>query len=117
VCLSVCLSVRLSVFQESKTFGWACTHWEIWSNISNLPLQLSAGIKGVHHRHPWPMLCSKTVSASAYACALYDVFSTQGGQKRASDPLKLEFQIVVSHHVLPGKKTQVLVKSSDVLSV
>lgn len=33
-----------------------------------------------------------------------------GDQKRALDPLKLELEIVVSHHVGPGKGTHVLWK-------
>ena len=35
-----------------------------------------------------------------------------GGQKRVSDPLKLELQVVVSHLVGAGNQTQVLYKSN-----
>ncbi|KAL6092573.1 hypothetical protein STEG23_015786 [Scotinomys teguina] len=38
-----------------------------------------------------------------------------GRQKRASDPLELESQTVVSHHVCAGNQAQIFWKSSNVL--
>ena len=38
--------------------------------------------------------------------------STRRGQKRTSEPLELELQMVVTHPVGAGKQTQVLQKSS-----
>jgi hypothetical protein len=45
-------------------------------------------------------------------CALH-VYSAQGDQKRVSDPLGLNLQIVVSHHVGAGTQTLVPSKSSQ----
>jgi hypothetical protein len=45
-------------------------------------------------------------------CAAY-VYSTHGGQKRASDPLELELQTIVNHTVDAGNLTQVLSKNSE----
>jgi hypothetical protein len=42
--------------------------------------------------------------ACIFVCHMY----TQGGQKRMSDHLKLELQLVVSHHVDAGSLTWVL---------
>jgi hypothetical protein len=39
--------------------------------------------------------------------------SSHGDQKRESDALELEFQMVVSHHVDAGNRTQVFCKSSQ----
>jgi hypothetical protein len=47
-------------------------------------------------------ICCLCVNTHVYSCAQY-VFSARGGQKRAS----LEFQMVVSYHVLAGNKTWV----------
>jgi len=41
------------------------------------------------------------------------VAGAHGGQKRTSDPSKLELQVVVSHHVVAGNWTQNLWKSNQ----
>jgi hypothetical protein len=38
--------------------------------------------------------------------------STGSGQKRVSDPLELDLQMAVNHHVGAGKQTQVFCRSS-----
>lgn len=40
------------------------------------------------------------------------VSKAQGGQKRASSPLELELQMVVSDHVGAGNRTSIFCKSS-----
>ena len=49
---------------------------------------------------------------SEYMCTPC-ILAAGGGQKRASDLLELELQMVVSHHFNPGNETPVLWKSSS----
>jgi hypothetical protein len=49
-----------------------------------------------------------------YICVLC-ACSTLEGQRRASDTLGLELQMVVSHQVGAGKQAQVLLKSNSAL--
>ena len=51
-----------------------------------------------------------------YICVPW-VSSSHGGQKRASDPLKLELQTIVSYHMGAGNQTCVLCKSSQCSSL
>jgi hypothetical protein len=45
-------------------------------------------------------------------CAMY-MPGAKGGQKRAPDPLELEFQMVVTYHVGARNQKQVIWKSSQ----
>ena len=51
--------------------------------------------------------------ACRHACATYAQPGACEGQKRASNLLELEIQIVVSHHVGVGNRTQVIWRSSQ----
>lgn len=54
-----------------------------------------------------PVTCLMTMCV-CHAC---------GGQKRASDGLELELQLVVTNHVDAGNRSQVLWKNSKVLLI
>ena len=42
--------------------------------------------------------------------------SAQGGQKKASDPLKLELQTIVRHHMVSGNQTLIFWKRVSALN-
>lgn len=59
------------------------------------------------------LLCMYECFACIYECVLYAVHAIPWkGQKRVSDPLKFELQMVVSHHINVGNWTRVLYESN-----
>lgn len=47
---------------------------------------------------------------SVWLCTMY-VFGVQGDQKKVLNPVELDLQVVVSHHVGSGTQTWVLCKN------
>ena len=68
---------------------------------------------------PWKFIFHLLFLFYVYECiACIDVSAPllyNRGQKRVLDPLELELQMVVSHHMVVGNQTQVLLKAQPVL--